>query len=170
MQGQDRTGCRRQRVVQEVLITIDGRVFCRCQKPKVHHLPCSHVIATCSVFGLDAAPYVSQYFTKEAAAQTWCHEIYSIGILGPFTQKNHHSMIISDLATKRGIGRRQTRIRNRMDESEAGMKKKCCNLCGADGHTYKKCPQLSVPTATAEAGPSGNPTDGSAPPTRIRRM
>ena len=85
--------------------------------------------------------------------------------------KNPHPMLIPDLATKRGIGRWQTRrIRNGMDESEAGMKKKCCNLFGADGHTYKKCPQLSVLTAAAEAGPSENPTDGSAPPTRIRRM
>jgi len=57
-----------------------------------------------------------------------------------------------------------------MDEAETGKKKKHCNLCGADGHTYKKCPQLSVPNAAAEAGPSGNPTDGSAPPTRIRRI
>ena len=78
-------------------------------------------------------------------------------------------MLIPDLAMKRGIGRWQTRrIQNGMDESEVGKKKKRCNLCGADGHTYKKCPQLSVPTAAAEAGPSGNPTDGSAPPTRIR--
>ena len=146
-------------------------MFCRCQKPKVHHLPCSQVIAACSVSGLDAASYISQYFTKEDATQTWCHEIYGIGILGPFTQKNPHPMLIPDLATKRGICRRQTRrIRNGMDESEAVMKKKCCNLCGADGHTYKKCPQLSVPTAAAEAGPSGNPMDGSAPPTRIRRI
>ena len=68
-------GVRRQKVVQEVLITIDGRVFYRCQKPKVHHLPYSHVIAACSVSGLDAASYVSHYFTKEATAQTWCHEI-----------------------------------------------------------------------------------------------
>ena len=166
-----RQGVRRQRVVQEVLITIDGRVFCRCQKPKVHHLPCSHVIAACSVSRLDAASYVSHYFTKEAAAQTWCHEIYGIGILGPFTQQNSHPMLIPDPAMKRGIGRRQTRrIQNGMDESEVGKKKKRCNLCGADGHTYKKCPQLSVPTAAAEAGPSGNPTDGSAPPTRIRRI
>ena len=80
-------------------------------------------------------------------------------------------MLITDLATKRGIGRRQTRrIRNGMDESEAGKKKKRYNLCGADDHTYKKCLQLSVPTAAAEAGPSGNPMDGSAPPTRIRRV
>ena len=80
-------------------------------------------------------------------------------------------MLISDAATKRGICRRQTRrIRNGMDESEAGMKKKRCNLCGSDGHTYKKCPQLSVPTAAAEAGPCRNPTDGSTPPKRIRRI
>ena len=80
-------------------------------------------------------------------------------------------MLIPDPAMKRGIGRRQTRrIQNGMDESEVGKKKKRCNLCGADGHTYKKCPQFSVPTAAAEAGPSGNPTDGSAPPTRIRRI
>ena len=72
---------------------------------------------------------------------------------------------------KMGIGRRQTRrIQNGMDESEVGKKKKRCNLCGANGHTYKKWLQLSVPTAAAETGPSGNPMDGSAPPTRIRRI
>jgi hypothetical protein len=58
-------GVLRQRVIQEVLITIDGRVFCRCQKPKVHHLPCSHVIAACSVFGLDAASYVLNISQKK---------------------------------------------------------------------------------------------------------
>jgi len=127
----DRTGqgVRRQRVVQEVLITIDGRVFCRCQKPNVHHLSCSHVIAACSVSGLDAVSYVSRYFTKKAAAQTWRHEIYGIGILGPFTQKNSHTMLIPDPAMKKGIGRRQTRrIQNGIDESDVGKKKKMLQL------------------------------------------
>ena len=65
-------------------------------------------------------------------------------------------MLIPDPAMNRGIGRRQTRrIQNGMGESEVGKKKKRCNLCGADGHTYKKCPQLSVPTAAAETGPFG---------------
>ena len=35
-------------------------------------------LSACSVSGLDAASYVSQYFTKKAAAQTWCHEIYGM--------------------------------------------------------------------------------------------
>ena len=39
----DRTGrgiCR-DRVVQESLITVDGKAFCSCMKPKLLHLPCS---------------------------------------------------------------------------------------------------------------------------------
>ena len=59
----------------------------------MHHLSCSYVIAACSVSGLDVASYVSQYFTKEAAAQTWCHEIYGIGILGSHAQGEEHHLL-----------------------------------------------------------------------------
>ena len=169
IQGQDRTGCPHTKGNSRSFDNHWREVFCRCQKPKVHHLPCSYVIAACSVSGLDAASYVSQYFTKEAAAQTWCHEIYGIGILGPFTQKkspsNAHPWSSYEeghrLTADTSYLERNGRVRGWNEE-------KHCNLCGVDGHTYKKCPQLSVPTAAAEAGPSGNPTDGSAPPTRIR--
>ncbi|WVZ67715.1 hypothetical protein U9M48_016758 [Paspalum notatum var. saurae] len=68
---------------------------------------------------------------------------------------------------KRLKGRRRTRrIRNGMDEAEAGKRPKQCTQCGAVGHNYKKCPENAFPTA-AEAGPSGNATDGMAeePPT-----
>ena len=39
-------------------------------------------------------------------------------------------------------------------------RKKRCNLCGADDHTYKKCHKMHEDNAGAEVEPSGNPTDG----------
>ena len=50
----DRTGrgIHRDRVVQENLIRADGNAFCSCMKPKLLHLPCSLLIATCAESGL----------------------------------------------------------------------------------------------------------------------
>jgi hypothetical protein len=50
-----------------------------------------------------------------------------------------------------------------MDESEAGKQQRRCNLCGAEDHTYNRCPLTNV-RVEAEAEPLGNPTDGAAPP------
>ena len=69
----DRTGqcVRRQRVVQDCLITPEGKIFCRCKKPQFLHLPCSES-------GLDPGVFVSQYYRKKTAVHTWGHEIYSL--------------------------------------------------------------------------------------------
>ena len=69
----DRTGrgIRRDMVVHESLITVDGKSFCSCIKPKLLHLSCSHLIAACAEFGLQAGVFVSPYFSKEAAVSTW---------------------------------------------------------------------------------------------------
>ena len=68
----DRTGrgIRRDRVVHETLIRADGNVFCSCMKPKLLHLPCSHLIAACVESGLQLGVFVSPYFNKEAAVST----------------------------------------------------------------------------------------------------
>ena len=56
---------------------------------------------------------------------TWGHVIYDIGSLGSFTTPNISPMYIPNPDARRGVGRRRTlRIRNGMDESEAGKKKK----------------------------------------------
>ena len=106
-------GIRRDRVVQESLITVDGKAFCYCMNPKL----------------LQPEVFVSPYFSKEAAVSTWGHEVYGIGIVGPFTQDNENKMFIPDPATKKGKGRRQTRrIRNGMDESEASKTQMRCKI------------------------------------------
>ena len=117
-------------MVQESLITVDGKAFCTYMKPKLLHLPCSHLIAVCAESGLQPGVFVSPYFSKETAASTWGHEVYGVGIVGPFIQDNENKMFISDPVTKKGKGRRQTRrIRNGMDESEASkVEKRCANV------------------------------------------
>ena len=157
-------GVHRRRVVQECLFRPDGGVHCSCMKPLLLDLRCSHVIAACGECGLQPRSFVSPYFSKESALNTWWQEIHGVGILGPFTEENNPKMYEPDPATKKGPGRRQhRRIRNAMDESEAGKTKKRCNLCGAEGHSYKRCPTMSSQDS-AEARPLENPTDGAAPP------
>ena len=63
-------------------------------------------------------------------------------------------MFIPDPATKKVKGRRQTRrIRNGMDESEAGKAQKHCSQCEDLGHNYKKCPQNALHDAAEEVLP-----------------
>jgi hypothetical protein len=90
VQCKDRTGrgIRRDMVVQEALIRAYGTAFCSCMKPKLLHLPCSHVLAACAESGLQPEIFVSPYFSKEAAVSTLGHEIYGIGIVGSFIEDN----------------------------------------------------------------------------------
>ena len=58
-------GVRRQMVVQDCLITPEGKVFCICKKPQLLHLPCSHVIAACSESELEPEVFISEYYRKK---------------------------------------------------------------------------------------------------------
>ena len=114
-------------------------------------LPCH-----CRMCGVrsSANNFVSPYFTKEAITCTWDQEIYGIGVFGTFTQNRAQPWYIPDPETKKkGPGRRQTRrIRNGMDESEAGKVLKWCTQCNNYGHNYKKCPMNEEHDAS-EVGP-----------------
>ncbi|WVZ50495.1 hypothetical protein U9M48_001741, partial [Paspalum notatum var. saurae] len=152
-----RRGVRRERTVQECLLGNDGTIHCTCMKPTLLHLPCSHVLAACREVSVDPINFVSTFYTKGAIAATWNQEVFGYGMVSTYTGPNEQKWYIPNPSLKRGDkGRRQTRrIRNGMDEAEAGKRIKLCTQCGAVGHTYKKCPQNAFPGA-AEAGPSGN--------------
>ena len=55
------------------------------------------------------------HFRYKAAVSTWGHEVYGIGIVGPFTQDNENKMFIPDPATKKGKGRRQTSWKDELE-------------------------------------------------------
>lgn len=165
-----RRGGNRERHVQECILRNDG-CTCSCHKPKLLHRPCTHVIAACAEAGnIRPRIYVSEYFMKEKVMATWQNEIYGFGIAGPFTcepgPEKRYVPDIEKMRQKRGR-RKTSRIRNNMDEAEAGSHVKRCSKCNGTGHTYKKC---TVGTNDNEAGPSASRTELAHPrPGRARR-
>lgn len=156
----------RKQAVQECVLKADGGCTCSCMKPKLHHLPCSHVLAAAGDCGISPNVYVSNYFRKEAIFHTWSEEIYGFGISGSYTTLSAQVFYIPDPSKLRvKKGRRQTRrIRNDMDESEAGGRTLRCSKCDLRGHTYKKCPKNAEVPSGADASPSGQASDGRRPP------
>lgn len=47
------------------------RAECSCNKPKLLHKPCSHVIAVCCQIGVTTADYMSPYYTLPYLDNTW---------------------------------------------------------------------------------------------------
>lgn len=154
-----RLGGRREKNLQEVIIKDEEcHCTCSCHKPRLYHRPCSHVIAACiEVGGLEAARFVPHYFRKETIFQTWATEIYGYRVIGTFVDNPGQSAnYIPDPSPEmfQGIGRRRKRIRNNMDEAEAGRDVPICSKCLTPGHTYKKCTQSAYGWGTEQAGPS----------------
>ena len=53
-------GVRRERIIQECVLRDDGTCSCNCQKPRVLHRPCSHVLAASAECGIHPSCYVSR--------------------------------------------------------------------------------------------------------------
>src|SRR4051812_32236287 len=116
---------------------------CTCNKPKLLHLPCSHVLAACRLLGMDAISFVSPYFVKEAVLNTWTGELQGFRAMGNFNTVNpvERRYIPDPTNMRTSRGRRQCqRIRNDMDESEAGGRTMQCILCNLFGHRDTSCP------------------------------
>ena len=124
---------------------------CTCNKPKLLHLPCSHVLAACGMLGMEHISFVSPYYIKEAVLNTWTGELHGFRSTGNFnTVDPADRRYIPDPSLLRtGRGRRQSRrIRNDMDESEAGGPTRQCFLCNEFGHLDSHCPRFGTGGAT----------------------
>jgi hypothetical protein len=86
-------------------------------------------------------------------------------MIGAFTEAANPVIYIPDPRTARvKRGRHQIRpIRNDMDESELRTRIQRCSACNQSGHTYKRCPNNDARPSSAEAGPTGDATDGRPP-------
>jgi hypothetical protein len=114
---------------------------CTCNKPKLFQLPCSHVLAACGVLQIDPMSFVSPYYGSMVVVYTWTSEMHGYRAIGNFnTVDRAERKYIPDPSLKRtNRCRRQCRrIRNNMDESEAGGPTRQCFLCNAWGHKDDK--------------------------------
>jgi hypothetical protein len=161
----ERHGMRRQTPIKECILKVDGTCCCSCMRPKLLHIPYSHVMAACADIAHLVDIYVSHYFRKETIASTWQYEIYGFRMVGAFTEKANLVIYIPDPRTAQvKRGRHQTRrSRNDMDESELRTRIQRCSACNQTGHTYKRCPNNDAGSSSAEAGPTGDATDGRPP-------
>jgi len=162
-----RRGGNHERHVQECVL-YNNHCVCSCHKPRLYHRPCTYVIAAYQeAGGLNAHMFVSPYYMKDAIYHTWKSEIYGFAIAGNFTSTpdgapdfipNPHPDM------KQQIGRRKTRrIRNNMDDAEAGPRVVICSRCNEFGHSYKKC------KSTGQGTVSNIPETGSSSQGRRNR-
>ena len=149
----DKFGMGNQTRTHEVKIGHEARPTCECtcNKPRLLHLPCSHVLAACGQLQMNTTSFVSQYYLKQSVLNTWTGEMVGFRVDGNFNTVNpNERQYIPDpnlLRTSRG--RRQCRrIRNDMDESEAGGPTRQCFLCNVFGHRENNCPTFGTGGAT----------------------
>ena len=91
---------------------------------------------------MDPSNFMSEYFFKERILQAWCGELRGFRAVGNFTTLDISARTwVPDInMLKGGKGRRQSRrIRNDMDESQAGTSGARCGRCGQEGHTARRC-------------------------------
>ena len=153
----DKFGCGNQLRTHEVRIGNEARPTCQCtcNKPALLHLPCSHVLAACGLLGLSAVSFVSPYFLKESVLHTWTGEMVGFRAVGNFNTVDpaERQFIPDPRLLRSGRGRRPCkRIRNGMDESEAGGPTVQCFLCNDFGHRNTACTRFPSTGGPSRAG------------------
>jgi hypothetical protein len=115
--------------------------------------------------------YVPWYYNKETIQNIWTQTIQGYLVQGSFTKNPKENVVHipnPDTQLCQGVRRwKNKRIRNNMDEAEAGAAVVMCYKCLGTGHTYKRCTTTSYacnapPTcsvgSSVTSGPSQAPS------------
>jgi hypothetical protein len=102
---------------------------------------------------------VPKYFLKQIILDSWNHTIEGYLHLGTFTQDPKDSALYianPDTNMCQGVGRRKKKkLRNNMDEAEAGPQVQC-SKCNNPEHSYKKCIKASYFSTATSPAPSAS--------------
>jgi hypothetical protein len=136
-----KTGTERRR---QIVVLGNTTCSCSCHKPQLLHKSCSHVLVACfRTRGWHWGRYVSRYYLKQTILDTWNHTLEGHLFISSFIEDpKGNATYIPDPNPElcQGIGRRKKkRIRNNVDEAEAGRLVALCSKCNNPIHAYKKC-------------------------------
>lgn len=116
--------------------------ICSCNKPRLEHIPCSHVLAACrDIAGNDGTQYVSTYYTMNAIRHTWAPKMAPINQGAGY--KNSEGPTFHPFPSTKRVepGRpRTTRLQGDMDDAEGGVGLRRCRICKQVGHDRRSCP------------------------------
>ncbi|XP_021740856.1 uncharacterized protein LOC110707155 [Chenopodium quinoa] len=116
--------------------------MCTCNKPRIFHLPCSHVLAVCAKYSISERPWVDRVLQSEAYTNTYTPQFWPIPCETAWRDYGGPKLI-PDNSMVRGQGRpKSRRIRNEMDETNRPASK--CGLCHQQGHNKRSCPSRST--------------------------
>ena len=156
--------------IQEVQFNDYSSCTCTCNKPLLYHRPCSHVLAAAAKTKMEPRAFVSEHYMKEAVLNTWSGELWGFRIAGNFRNVEVGDRIYipsMDLIRVGKVGRRKTRrIRNDMDEGEAGGLTRQCLYCMGFGHRMKYCQKMMEDRDNEAAGQVGQSSTDAGPSRR----
>ncbi|CAK8577648.1 unnamed protein product [Lathyrus sativus] len=123
--------------------------WCDCGKFQAFHLPCSHIIATCSSIRQDYSIHILEVFTVLNV-----FKVYKESFLGQPHEENWPKYegftFCHDDSMRRNKKRRPTSSRIRIETDDVEKEKRRCGICREIGHMRRKCPNV--------AGPSNRPS------------
>ena len=112
------------------------KAICSCNKPMLHHIPCSHVFAACrDMGGNDGSQYVSWYYTAAALRNTWRPKMSSFMVGSNYKELNGPKWVPYPVTRRTEPGRpRGTRLQGDVDAAGAEDIQRKYKLCRQPGH------------------------------------
>jgi hypothetical protein len=136
-----------------------SRVTCTCCIPQLLHVPCSHMIAACTVRGVSwlAPAYTTQLYSKESILKTWAARFEPILDKTHWPEYNGPDYVPDDEKRKLGVGRRKKkRLHNEIDQTsgydrdiygaeefDKEKSKNRCSVCHEEGQQKERHKQSS---------------------------
>ncbi|CAK8543299.1 unnamed protein product [Lathyrus sativus] len=117
---------------------------CDCGKFQAFHLPCSHVIATCSSIQQDYTIHIPEVFTGLNVFKVYKESFLRLPHEENWPKYEGFTLCHDDSMRTKKKGRpTSSRIRTEMDDAE---KEKRCGICREIGHMRRKCPNVVGPS------------------------